>query len=72
VIRLVRSDLLDCPKGYKSLAQALAWVALFFNRKSCKGVGKNTFNSNITLAEVQMRPSSAPTGLIAFILMHPG
>jgi hypothetical protein len=58
------------PKSLVNSAQALAWVALFL-RASPVGAPENTGAIHIGRARIQMTISSAPSGLIAFIVTPP-
>ena len=64
----------DCfefgPKGLENLAQALAWVALFL-RVSPVRAPENAGAIHIDRTRVQMTISSAPSGLIGFIVTPP-
>jgi hypothetical protein len=58
------------PKGLGNLAQALAWVALFL-RASPVRAPENAGAIHIDRTQIQMTISSAPSGLIAFIVTPP-
>jgi hypothetical protein len=55
------------PKGLGNLAQALAWVALFL-RASPVRAPDNAGAIHIEPTQIQMTISSAPSGLVAFIV----
>jgi hypothetical protein len=58
------------PKGLGRCAQALAWVALFL-RASPVRAPENARAIHIDRTQIQMTISSAPSGLIAFIVTPP-
>jgi hypothetical protein len=58
------------PKGLGNLAQALAWVALFL-RASPVRAPDNARAIPIDRTQIQMTISSAPAGLVAFIVTPP-
>ena len=58
------------PKGHGNLAQALAWVALFL-RASPVRASDNAGAIPIDRSQIQMTISSAPSGLVVFIVTAP-
>jgi hypothetical protein len=58
------------PKGLGNSAQALAWVALFL-RASPVRAPDNAGAIHIDRTQIQMTISSAPSGLVAFIVTPP-
>ena len=59
------------PKGLGISAQALAWVTLFL-RASPVRAPDNAGAIHIDRIQIQMTISCAPSGLVAFIVRHPG
>jgi len=58
------------PKGLGNLAQALAWVALFLRASPVRAL-ENAGAIHINRTQIQKTISSAPSGLIAFIVTPP-